>query len=314
MTPGLLAIGETMAALSAPQVGPLRRARSLDLRIAGAESTVAIGAARLGVRAAWIGRVGDDEFGALIRETLAGQGVDVSGVVVDPDAPTGLMFKERRASGTTRVSYRRADGAGARLAPSDIDVGAVRAAAAVHVSGITPALSTSAREAVRLAVGEARAAGTLVSLDLNHRSSLWQGRDPAAEYRWLVERADIVFATEAEAQLLVPGRTPVELARALSEMGPASVLLKCGADGATAVVDGVVLDAPVFRVRETDPVGAGDSFAAGWLADTLAGAEPAQRLRTAAAAGAFAVTVDGDWEGLPSRAELHLLEGHDIHR
>lgn len=310
----LLAIGETMAALSSPFIGPMRRARSLDLRIAGAESTVAIGASRLGVRAAWLGRVGDDEFGALIRETLAGQGVDVSGVVVDPEAPTGLMFKERRTSAATRVSYRRADSAGSRLCPADIDPAQVRAAGAIHVTGITPALSGSAREAVRAAVGEARAAKTLVSVDLNHRASLWADRDATAEYRWLVANADIVFATESEARLVLPAPSGDHLARGLGELGPRTVLIKRGADGATAFVDGAVLEADVFGVEEVDPVGAGDAFAAGWLAETLAGAAPAQRLRTAAAAGAFAVTVDGDWEGLPVRDELSLLSGQDVHR
>lgn len=297
----LVTLGEAMAVLATPGVGLLRHARSLDLRVAGAEANVAIGAARLGVRTSWIGRVGDDEFGALIRQTLAGQGVDVRGVHTDPGAPTGLMVKEHRTAAVTRVTYRRAGSAGSRLAPGDIDADLVRGAKVLHVTGITPALSGSARDAVRAAVELARAAGVLVSVDINHRDGLWSPAAATADYRWLVAHCDVLFATEAE------------LAIAGGE-GPAEVVVKRGAGGATAVIDGVTVEAPVFPVTSLDPVGAGDAFAAGYLADRIAGAGPEQRLRTAAAAGAFAVTVHGDWEGLPSRRELEMLTAADVQR
>lgn len=297
----LVTLGEAMAVLATPGVGLLRHATSLDLRVAGAEANLAIGAARLGARTAWVGRVGDDEFGALIRQTLAGQGVDVGGVVVDPEAPTGLMVKERRTAAVTRVSYRRSGSAGSRLAPGDIDPDLVRRAKVLHVTGITPALSDTARDAVRAAVELAQSAGVLVSVDLNHRDGLWSPADAVADYRWLVARCDVLFATESEIAMV-------------DADGPAEVLVKRGARGATAVIDGVTLEAPVFDVTTLDPVGAGDAFAAGYLAERIAGADPAQRLRTAAAAGAFAVTVQGDWEGLPSRSELAMLTAVDVHR
>jgi 2-dehydro-3-deoxygluconokinase len=314
MSAQLVTLGETMALFVTPEVGALRHARSLDLRIAGAESNLAIGATRLGVRTAWIGRVGDDEFGVLVRQTIGGQGVDVSGVVTDPDAPTGLMFKERRSADITRVTYRRAGSAGSRLRPEDLDPAVIAAADVVHVSGITPALSETARAAVRAAVEHARAAGVLVSFDVNHRSRLWAADVAAAEYRWLAAHADLLFVTEPEARMVVDGDGPGELAGKLAALGPREVIVKRGELGATALIDGVEQEAPLFRVRALDPVGAGDGFAAGYLAERLRGAEPAERLRTAAAVGAFAVTVSGDWEGLPTRADLPLLTSADVHR
>src|SRR5262245_31408895 len=101
--PEVVTLGETMALLCNPRVGPLRHAYTLDLSCAGAESNVAIGLTRLGHRAAWIGRVGDDEFGVMVRRTLAAEGVDTRAVVVDPAAATGLMVKSRRTSALTRV-------------------------------------------------------------------------------------------------------------------------------------------------------------------------------------------------------------------
>ncbi|WP_232661714.1 sugar kinase [Pseudonocardia sp. TRM90224] len=314
MTAQLVTLGEAMAVLATPGIGLLRQSRSLDLRVAGAEANVAIGAARLGVPSAWIGRLGDDEFGALVRQTLAGQQVDVSGVRTDPAAPTGLMVKERRTSTVTRVTYRRAGSAGSRLSAADLDHDVLDNAEILHVTGITPALSASAREAVHAAVEGAREAGVLVSVDVNHRERLWSGAEAAAEYRWLAERADILFVTEAEARLLVDGDDAPALASALTALGTHEVLVKRGGDGAIAMIEGELVDVPLFEVATLDPVGAGDAFASGYLVERIRGAEPAQRVRTAAAAGAFAVTVDGDWEGLPTYAELDLLTSADVHR
>src|SRR5918994_6689196 len=115
----LLAVGETMALLTAAEVGGLRHASALTLGVAGAESNVAIGARRLGCPAAWVGRVGDDELGELVVSRIRAEGVDVAGVVRDPGAPTSLMFKERRTAELVRVRYYRRNGPGSRLQPAD---------------------------------------------------------------------------------------------------------------------------------------------------------------------------------------------------
>ncbi|MFC4061965.1 sugar kinase [Planomonospora corallina] len=306
----LVTLGETMALFTARRTGLLRHARDFDLGVGGAESNVAIGVTRLGLRAAWIGRVGDDEFGALVRSTLAGEQVDVSRTVVDPGAPTGLMIKGRRSAGAVDVRYYRAASAGSRLRPDDLDPALIRSARVLHVTGITPALSASARAAVHAAVAEARAAGVFVSLDVNYRRALWSPDRAASGLRELAAAADAVFATEDEARLLAGDPEldgPAALARALAGLGPHHVLVKLGARGALAFSDGVVRRGAPYRVTELDPVGAGDAFAAGWLADRLAGADPERCLATACAAGACAVTASGDWESLPRRADLGLL-------
>jgi len=307
----LLTLGETMVLLASPTIGPLRHARSLDVGIGGSESNLAIGLVRLGRSATWLGRLGDDEFGHLIRATLAGEGVDVSHVVMDPAAPTGLMLKARRTAMVTAVSYYRAGSAGSRLCPGDVAPDLVRAARMLHVSAITPALSATAREAVHAAVDEAHACGVPVSLDLNYRRALWPPDEAGTVMRRLAARAAIVFAAEDEARLLVDGDSPVALARAIAALGPREVVVKRGEQGAVGVVDGQAYDAPLHRVAVVDPVGAGDAFAAGYLSALLAGGDVPDRLATGAATGAFAVTVAGDWEGLPRPHELALLHAPD---
>jgi 2-dehydro-3-deoxygluconokinase len=307
----LVTLGESMALFSARRTGPLRHARDFGLGVGGAESNVAIGVCRLGGRAAWIGRVGADEFGELLRSTLAGEGVDVRGMLVDPEAPTGLMIKSRRTSEVVDVRYYRSASAGSRLRPADLDVSLIRSARVLHVTGITLALSASAAEAVRAAVVEARDAGAIVSMDVNYRRALWTPAEASAALRETVAAVDVLFATEAEARLIVEGDAPLTLAHALSDLGPRHVLIKRGALGAIELSDGAVRHAEPHRVAELDPVGAGDAFAAGWIAETLAGATSERRLATASAAGAFAVTADGDWESLPRRADLDLLRPSD---
>jgi 2-dehydro-3-deoxygluconokinase len=303
----LLAVGETMALLTTPEVGRLRHAGSLTLGVAGAESNVAIGARRLGSPAAWVGRVGDDELGELVVSRIRAEGVDVGGVVRDPGAPTSLMVKERRTAAMVRVLYYRRHGPGSRLEPGDLDPARVAAAGVLHVTGITPALSDSARATVEHAVELAREARVPVSFDLNYRSALWPPDRAAAVCRDLAARADLVFASDDEAELLGLQGEAADLASGLADLGNGHAVVKLGERGAVAAVDGRVHVVDPVPVQAVDPVGAGDAFVAGYLAETLAGRPVPERLATAAACGAFAVTVPGDWEGLPSRDELAAL-------
>jgi 2-dehydro-3-deoxygluconokinase len=303
----LLAVGETMALLTAAEVGRLRHASALTLGVAGAESNVAIGARRLGCPAAWVGRVGEDELGELVVSRIRAEGVDVGGVVRDPGAPTSLMLKERRTADMVRVLYYRRNGPGSRLQPADLDPAQVAAAGLLHVTGITPALGDSALATIDHAIELARAAGVPVSFDCNYRSALWPPDRAAAVCRDLAARADIVFAGDDEAELLGLEGDPADLARGLAALATGHAVVKLGPRGAVAAVDGQVHHVDGLRVQAVDPVGAGDAFVAGYLAETLAGRPVPERLATAAACGAFAVTVPGDWEGLPSRDELDAL-------
>jgi 2-dehydro-3-deoxygluconokinase len=306
---GLFTFGETMGLVAADGIGSLEYARSFSFGIGGAESNVAIGVARLGQPATWLGRIGPDATGDLIEWRLRSERVRT--LAIRDEAFTGLMVKYRRSGEYLRVDYHRAGSAGSRLIPADIPAAELESAAIVHVTGITPALSDSARASVFQAVETARAAGVIVSVDVNYRAKLWSRFDAGPVLRDLVSRADVVFAAPDEAALFVGGSAPVD---GLAELGPREVVVKDGARGCEALIDGARFTVPALRVRVVDPVGAGDAFVAGYLAERLGGATPEDRLRTAVAAGAFAVTVPGDCEGLPSRADLAALPHGDINR
>jgi 2-dehydro-3-deoxygluconokinase len=304
--PYLVTVGETMALLKAEQFGPLAHASTMSLGIGGSESNVAIGVQRLGGSAVWCGRVGEDSLGVLVAREIRAEGVSVR-TIPDSGAPTGLMLKERRTAATQSVSYYRAGSAGSRLEPADLDAGLISGAAVLHLSGITPALSATAAAAVFAAIEIARAAGVSISFDLNYRANLWDADAARAVYRDIIPLVDIVFAGDDEAAIAVGAAEPAELARRLTESGPAQAVIKLGHRGAHARIDGVTYEQSAVPITPVDTVGAGDAFVAGYLAELMRGSAPADRLALAATTGAFACLAPGDWEGLPRRSELHLL-------
>ncbi|WP_405652522.1 sugar kinase [Streptomyces sp. NBC_00019] len=309
--PYLVTLGDVLAVVAANRdPGPFTLGTTLRLGIAGAESNVAVGVSRLGGSATWIGRVSDDELGDLVLRELRAEGVTT--VAARDPAPTSLLLKERRTSTHSRTRYYRTHTAGARLTADDIPEHLVAGASVLHITGITPALGEGPAAAVTRAVDVAAAAGVTISLDVNFRSLLWSEAEARSILRPLLCRSDLVFAGPHEAALVVPGADgPEELAKGICDLGPAGAVIKLGEEGAYALLDGQPYRQPAVPVRVHDTVGAGDAFAAGYLAELLAGEPPERRLRTAALLGAFAVSTAGDWEGLPRRSELGLLDHHD---
>jgi len=218
------------------------------------------------------------------------------------------MIKEHRTASLTRVHYYRAGGPGSRLQPGDLPAEAFVGAGVLHLSGITSALSATAHETVLAGIDRARDVGAIVSLDLNYRAALWSPEAARATLRELAARADVLFAGDDEANLLGADGDPATLGQQLASLGPRQVIIKLGSRGAVALVDGEQLVAEPVPVRAVDSVGAGDAFVAGYLSELLCGSPAGDRLTTAAACGAFAVTSPGDWEGLPTRADLQLLD------
>lgn len=309
---GLVTMGETLALASSVEPGHLAHADVLRVGVGGAESNVAIGVRRLGTDATWAGRVGDDSFGVRVVRELRAEGVSVH-AVIDAGSPTALMVKERRTLDSGRVWYYRDGSAGSRLSPADLPVESVGGADVVHLTGITPGLSPTAMEAVRAMVDLAATSHVPISFDVNHRAGVWRERDARPVYRELARRSAVVFAGEDEARLLTGTSTtePADLLEELASTSGGDAVLKLGADGCRALVDGVHLAVAAVPVRVVDSVGAGDAFVAGYLAELIAGHPPGRRLATAVRCGAFACLTAGDWEGLPTRADLDLLDGGD---
>ncbi|WP_406025569.1 sugar kinase [Nocardioides sp. NBC_00850] len=310
----VVTLGETMGLIELETSAPMTTSIGQSLRFGGAESNVAIGLSRLGVRCTWLSRLGDDALGEYVEGQLTSEGVVVR-AARDPQAPTGLMLKEMNGGRPVRVRYYRSSSAASRLSVADMaeagNRAAIETADVLHVSGITAALGPGPAATLARAIELARASGTTVSFDVNHRASLWSDEQAAPALARLVAAADLVFAGQEEAALVlgtVAGEASFEraeeLARELRSLGPATVVIKLGALGALAVTGDAVHRAPTVPVDPIDPVGAGDAFVAGYLAELVSGRQEVERLATANRTGAEVCLERGDWEGLPTRATL----------
>ena len=303
-----LCAGETLMVLRSS--GSVRLGARMHPSIAGAESNVAIGLARLGHRASWCGVLGADQAGLLIERTLRAEGVDTTEVRRDETGFTGILVREDRLPNLTRVDYHRRGSAGSTLDTSDV-LSALEHSRprVVHVTGITPALSNGSRAAILALVQQARRSGVRVTLDVNHRRRLWSDDEARAALRPLLPHVDVLIGS-VEELALVTDRTadPEKAARSLIDRGCQDVVVKRGAAGATAYTAEQTVSSPARRVTPVDTVGAGDAFTAGYLSGGLDDLDLKARLDRAIVLGAFAVASSGDWEGLPTRDELGLLD------
>lgn len=266
----------------------------------GDTMNVAIAAARLGARTAMISKLGADPFGDAIEDLLRAERVDVSGIARHPTAPTGLYLVTHGPKGHSFTYYRK-ESAASLLDPADVPVELIGSAKYLHVSGISQAISATAREAIDRAIGKARDAGVPLSYDTNLRTRLWS----AEEARPVVDR------TARQARFL---KTSLEDSEALLGLGdPARIAdhflgLGCGIVVVTLGKAGVYLaeadnreTIAGFPVEAVDATGAGDAFTGAFLSELVAGRDAAQAARFANAAAALSTLDYGAIKPLPRR-------------
>lgn len=299
MTPdssAVLCVGETMALVTPNSTERLRTAGRFDLDVGGAESNVAAHLAQLGLRSTWFSRLGDDELGRRVADVLSSRGVDITPVIFDPEAPTGVYFKDPGHG----VLYYRKGSAASRLSPADVEPADLAGFGLIHLSGITPALSDSAARFIDRLMGRAAELGVPVSFDVNHRAPLWSREEAAPVLLSLARKADVVFVGRDEAELLWGSSTAEEI-RALLEQAP-TLVVKDGDIGATEFTEEQAVFEPAIPTEVVEVVGAGDAFAGGYLASMLTGADPRARLRAGHERASLTLQTTTDFiaEGAPA--------------
>lgn len=272
----VMTVGETMAQLAPEESEDLSHTHHLTLSAAGAESTVAMYLARLGVPTAWVSRVGSDPFGARVLRMVRRYGVDTHSVQEDSGRPTGVYFKDPHPGGTT-VYYYRSGSAASALSRADFPWEELSAATLVHTTGITLALSSSTADLVEALITARAAHHHIVSVDVNYRPALWIGRDAAASLLKLARRADIVFVGLDEARTLWETDTAEDVRRILA--APRELIVKDAEVGATAFTPEGRIFLPSEKVDVIESVGAGDSFAAGYLYESIRGGSITTRIQ-----------------------------------
>jgi sugar/nucleoside kinase (ribokinase family) len=289
-----------------------QRERLVDgatLTIGGSGAITACGAARLGLRTAFVGRVGDDPAGRYMLSALAERGVDVSGCVVDPSTPTAMTVVLADGADRAILTY---PGCLPLLSVGDVHPGLERAGRpgrpASDASAMNGAPGLSARHVhvssyflqPRLAAGlpewfaALRRAGVTTSLDTND--------DPAGAWDAAITDVDVLLPNEAEALALTGLDDVVAAGKALAASA-GLVVVKRGASGAVAWRHGAAVEVPALPAAPVDTVGAGDSFNAGFLAGWLGGRDLAESLRLAVACGTLSTRAAGGTAAQPTMAE-----------
>ena len=295
--------------MPAPAGQTMAGADHFDKFAGGAPATYAAALVRLGVPAGLITRIGEDPFSDFLLEALAAEGVAVDQIRRVPDRQIGLCFHECLAGVTSLIFYRR-DSAATTMTPDDVDVEAIRSAAALHVPGVALQISEGAKEACLTAIRIAAEASVPISFDPNMRNLL--GRtDTAQAMEEALSLADLVTPTSEEAAAITGQEDPSRAAVELRARGPGLVAVTLASEGAVLASGGDVITCPGFEVAVVEPTGAGDVHAAAMMIGLLSGWELERTGRFANAAGALAVTAMGHLgEALPTPESIQsMLDG-----
>lgn len=290
----VLCVGEPLVVLGPRPGESLATSEHLSVSIGGAEANVAVHLARLGIPVRFAGRVGADPFGRRLQAALAAEGVDVTALDIDPRRPTGLYAKEPTGSGTAAHYYRRGS---ASSALDHLAANALDGVGLVHTTGILASLGPGCETLVNRLLGGAEP----VSFDVNHRPALWEDGDAASSLHDLARRSDLVFVGLDEAARLW-GCTDADAVRAV--LPGVELVVKDAERPAVAFLVDERVEVAALPVSVIEPVGAGDAFAAGYLAARYLGGDLARALRTGHAVAAGALSTPGD-QG--ERADPKLL-------
>ncbi len=311
-SPDIITFGESMGLLTARDTRGLEYAATLDKTFGGAESNLAIGVARLGHSSGWFGRLGNDPIGNMILKAIRGEGVDVSRAKLSDHEPTGLMIREN-ASGKASVHYYRKLSAASAMTPDDLDPEYIAGARILHVTGITAAISESGLSTVEAAIHIAKQAGVKVSFDPNLRLKLWSAEKARPVLLRLAEQADYFLPGLDEMKLLYNEESDEKVLERLAAMD-AVCIVKGGPDLTYVLADGTLTEVPYFKADQVlDTVGAGDGFCAGFLAGLLKGYTPQEATRLGNLNGSMVIQAVGDWEALPTWAQVEAKLNNVAH-
>jgi 2-dehydro-3-deoxygluconokinase len=288
----VVTFGETMLRLSPPSGERIETADSLECRTAGAESNVAVAAARLGADTVWLSKLPDSVLGRRVAGDIRSHGVDTRVAWSDQGRQGTYYIEQGGRPRGSNVLYDRAGAAVTTATPDDLDTGVVPDGEVFFTTGITPALSETLYETTETLLAESETAG----FDLNYRSKLWSPAEAREAYDALLPSVDLLFAPERDARSILDiSGGPTDMVETLqSRYGCETVVLTRGRDGAVAGSASETLEQPAFEADTVDPIGTGDAFVGAYLSRYVRGASTEEALRWGSATAALKRTIAGD--------------------
>jgi fructokinase len=316
---GIVSLGELLVDMVSPAVdASLAETTEFIKAPGGAPANVAVGAARLGVPAKFVGCVGNDPFGLWLKSIVENEGVDVSGMKLTDEARTTIAFVATRGDGKKDICFYRNPGADAMLRAEDLPAKLFDGTKVLHCGSVSLGLEPC-RSAQFEAVRRAKEAGVLISFDPNWRPSLWSDFDLALELIWkMIPLSDLVKVADEEWEFVTRHADFETGAQKILAQGPKIVIMTMGAEGVRVATKEFEFFAPAFNVNAIDTIGAGDSFVAAFLAgickfttgefaEFLTQERVESAITYANAAGALAAQKRGAIPSLPTPTEIETF-------
>ncbi|QQD81957.1 5-dehydro-2-deoxygluconokinase [Bacillus siamensis] len=310
----IVAIGRACIDLNAAEYNrPMEETMTFSKYVGGSPANIAIGSAKLGLKAGFIGKIPDDQHGRFIVSYMQGKGVDTSQMAVDKEGrKAGLAFTEILSPEECSILMYRDDVADLYLEPSEVNEGYIANAKTLLVSGTALAKSPS-REAVLKAVHIAKKHDVKVVFELDYRPYTWQSAEETAVYYTLAaEQSDIVIGTRDEFDVMEnrSGGDNDETVRRLFAHSADLVVIKHGVDGSYAYSrSGEVFRARAYKTKVLKTFGAGDSYASAFIYGLVSGRDIETALKYGSASASIVVSKHSSSEAMPAAGEiLELIE------
>jgi fructokinase len=313
----VITLGEILIDMFPAEVGrSMNEVSAFIPKPGGAPANVAVAAARLGARSAFVGKVGEDIFGHFLKSTLEAEGVHTGGMRFDPNARTTLVFIALPDEHSAEFVFYRNPGADMLLRAEELDVDLFKGARSFHFGSIS-LIAEPSRSATLEAVRLARRSGALVSFDFNYRPSLWESSGQACKRALaVIPSVDLVKVNETELALLTGLDDLERAAKSLLQLGPALCVVTLGQKGSYYQIETAGEFVPGFSVKTVDATGCGDAFVAGLLTrlvksrlmhEDLSPEGLYQALRYANAVGALTALNLGVIPALPRSGQVEVF-------
>jgi len=302
-------IGDLLVEIMRPEVGDRLDVPGVFLGPfpSGASGIFIDAAARLGLESLFIGAVGNDDFGNLIRKRLQDDGVDTSHITVKENYATGVAFVTYFDDGSRKFIFHLANAATGQIYKEDFNPGYLSDLSYLHVIGSTLSTNDNCAEACLQAMEYTLQNGGKISFDPNFRPELINEEEVKNFFEPVIRKSHIVFPTEEEIRVLTGNNDLDQACEKLLTLGPEIVVIKQGSLGSSVYTKNEKHSVAAFDVTEIDPTGAGDCYCAGFLTGLLKGLSLQETAKFANAVGALAVTKKGPMEGAPIFEEVNDL-------
>ncbi len=304
--PDLVSIGECMVELFSDK--PLGEAETFRKSLAGDSLNILVAASRLGTSTGYITRVGRDPFATYLLNAWRKEGIDVSHAKLVPGF-NAVHFVSLLPGGEREFTYYRKGSAPSTMAPEDLDPAYIASARVLHVSGITQAISASARATVLQAVKLASEHGVAVSYDPNFRHQLWTQIEARKALEEVLPHVTYFLpSSPADCVALFDKAEPRLVAESLRARGVPVVAVKCGGDGALVAAGDEVFQVPAYTgVQVVDTTGAGDAFSGGFIHGLLSGMDYRDAALLGSIAAGLKVRGRGALTTMPTGEEVYSV-------